>query len=464
MDDMEIVSALRASLANRVGKERFDLWFGPSTRLHLRGSALTVEVPNRFCQDWLRTNFRKDIEECGEQTLGRPISLEFRIDEALARIKPATAKPAIRLANVETTEHSLGGHEPEPVQRTQTRRFASFESFVVGPTNRVAHASAQMVFERPGCYSPLFLHGATGVGKTHLLEGLWTAVRKQQRTANVIYLSAEQFTSHFLEALRGSGLPSFRRKYRGVDILIIDDVQFFAGKKATVVELLHTFDTLSKQGRQLIFAADRTPSDLEELGPELVARLSGGMVAKIDAPDHATRVGILRQRAARLELSVPDDVLHYVATHLTSHARELVGAMNRLHASSNAWNTSITLEMAQEALSEMVRHSRRVLRLADIEKAVCQTFGLEADSLQSDRKGRTVSHPRMLAMWLARKHTRAALSEIGEYFGRRSHSTVISAHKKVGQWMAGQTALEVAHQRISVEDAIRRVENNLKVG
>lgn len=463
MDDMEIVSALRASLADKVGKERFDLWFGPSTRLNLRGSALTVEVANRFCQDWMRTNFRKDIETCCEAALGQPVSLEFRIDEALAHVAPPQ-KPSLGIAGIETAR-TTQARAAEPPQPAAQRRFANFESFVVGATNRVAQASAQMVCERPGCYSPLFLHGPTGVGKTHLLEGIWTATRKARRTASVIYLSAEQFTTYFLEALRGgSGLPSFRRKYRGVDVLIIDDVQFFAGKRATLGELQHTIDTLAKEGRQLVFAADRAPAELEELGPELVARFSGGMVAKLDAPDHATRVGILRQRAGDLKMLVPDDVLDYIATHLTSHARELSGAMNRLHVTSQTWRMPVTREMAEEALAELIRHNRRAPRLADIEKAVCLTFGLEADSLQSGRKAKAVSHPRMLAMWLARKHTRAALSEIGQYFGQRRHSTVISAHKKVGQWVAKQAAVEVADQRLNIEDAIRRVEANLRAG
>jgi chromosomal replication initiator protein len=161
---------------------------------------------------------------------------------------------------------------------------------------------------------------------------------------------------------------------------------------------------------------------------------------------------------------VPDEVFEYIATHLTSHARELSGAMNRLHLTSQAWRTPVTREMAEEALAELIRHNRRAPRLADIEKAVCQTFGLEADSLQSARKAKAVSHPRMLAMWLARKHTRAALSEIGQYFGQRRHSTVISAQKKVGQWVAKQAAVEVADQRLNIEDAIRRVEANLRAG
>jgi chromosomal replication initiator protein len=283
--------------------------------------------------------------------------------------------------------------------------------------------------------------------------------------AQAVYLSAEQFTSLFLEALHGgTGLPSFRRKYRGVGLLLIDDVQFFAGKKATVLELLHTIDTLTREGRQLVLAADRAPAELTDLGPELINRLQGGLVCRIDPPDYETRLGIVRQMAIQLNVPAPDEVYAFIASHLTNNARELAGALKRLHVTSQAHQRSMTLSLAEDALSEMIRHGARSVRLADIERAVCQIFGLEADSLQSQRKGKHISHPRMLAMWLARKHTRSALAEIGHYFGRRSHSTVISAQKKVETWMAGKVEPGLTDSRLNIEDAIRRVEECLMVG
>ena len=252
-------------------------------------------------------------------------------------------------------------------------------------------------------------YGPTSVGKTHLLEGIWTAARQSHQRLTAVYLSAEQFTSHFLEALRGSGLPSFRRKYRGVGLLMIDDLQFFVGKRATQVELLHTIDTFLREGRQLVFAADRSPAELAELGPELTTRLSSGLVCRIEPPDYATRLGIVAPNGAADEAHVPAEVQDFVASQLTSHARELSGALCRLQATGQAMGRPISLAMAEEALADLIRHSGRVVRLADIEKAVCEVFGLEPASLQSDAKAKRVSHPRMLAMWLARKHTRAAL-------------------------------------------------------
>lgn len=504
MDDKEVVSAIRAMLADKVGRERFDLWFGAACRLSLHGEILLVELPNRFSQDWVRSHFRLEIEAACAETLGKPHAVEFRIDAALARL-PAAPRSARRGGQRTATGQSdsepnldagtaTGLLEPSappsgacsslasgsaafsaPVPHESAtielngaklglnrRKFSTLEGFVVGASNRLAHASAQMVAEQPGRLSPLLVYGPTGVGKTHLLEGIWSAARKSRPGIHAVYLSAEQFTTYFLEALRGSGLPNFRRKYRGVELLIIDGLQFFAGKRATLNELLHTTDTLLREGRQLVFAADRAATDLRELSDELVARLSAGMACSIDPPDYPTRLGILRQLAKARGLAITDDVASFVATHLTTHARELSGALNRLEAAARMLHKPITRALAEEALAEMIRHNARAVRLDDIDKAVCEVLGLEAETLQSGGRGKGVSQPRMLAMWLARKHTRAALAEIGRHFGRRSHSTVVSAQKTVGAWVANQSTLELSGRRWNVEDTIRRIEKRLE--
>lgn len=457
---MEIVSALQLALADRVGQERFELWFGANTRLGLDDGVLTVRVPNQFFQDWLRNNFREHIETACIDTLGVAVPVRFQIDPTL---KAAPAKTAPQQGAPEPAASNplaVPAYEAVPPRRAQ----AALDRFVVGPTNRLAFVAAHDVVSRPGHSSPLVIHGPTSVGKTHLLEGILTAVKRSTSRLQAIYLSAEQFTTLFLGALHGSGLPSFRRKYRGLDLLIIDDVQFFAGKRATLVELLNTIDTFQREGRQLVFAADRPPSELTELGAELMTRLQGGLVCSIDPPELETRRGIIARLAERMQLDVPSDVQEFIAARFHSHARELAGALNRLDAASRAWERAISLELAQEALAEMIRHSTRSVRLADIEQAVCRVFGLEPQSLQSGRKGKEINHPRMLAMWLARKHTRAALSEIGRYFGRRSHSTVILAQKKVEAWMADGAAPSLSERGWSAEEAIRRVEQKLLAG
>jgi chromosomal replication initiator protein len=265
----------------------------------------------------------------------------------------------------------------------------------------------------------------------------------------------------FVEAVRGSGLPSFRQKCRGAGLLLIDDLQFLSGKKGTQVELLYTMDTLAREGRQMVFAADRPPAEMHDLGQELCTRLQSGLVCRIDPAEYEARLGILDQMARRKKLIVPPEVNRFIASRLTSHARELSGALCRLEAVSQTLGRPIDLAMAEESLDDLIRQSARLVRLPDIEKAVCAAFGLDPKSLQSAAKARRISHPRMLAMWLARKYTRAAYSEIGRYFGLRSHATVISAQKRIDDWLAAGKPMELASRLCAVEEAIQEVERLL---
>ncbi len=498
-DDKEIVSALLNAIAGKVGQKRFDLWFGQNARVEFVGCALHITAPSQFFLDWIRNAFRAAIAEACQETLGACPELIFRLDERKSNAEAnavvqeaAVAKPnAAPVPHFAKAEHagavvsaakasfagsahrfapndveSLFAASPATAapQVAAVRPACDLEQFVVGEGNRLAVTSADLVVRQPGQLTPLFLHGPTSVGKSHLLEGICRAARKRNRDLTAVYLSAEQFTSHFLEALRGSGLPNFRRKYRGLHLLVIDDLQFLIGKRATQVELLHTIDALLRERRQLVFSSDRSPAELAELGPELTTRLSGGLVCRIDSPDYVTRLGLVGQFARRMNMRLSPDVQEYVASKLTQHARELSGALCRLQATSEAWRQPITLKMAEEALCDMVRSSGRAVRLGDIEKAVCEVFGLDPQSLQADDKSQRVSHPRMLAMWLARKHTRAALSEIGQYFGRRTHSTVVSAQKRVDRWVTSGESIAAADQTWTVDDAIRQVERSLLAG
>ncbi|NDC54552.1 MAG: AAA family ATPase [Planctomycetia bacterium] len=346
----------------------------------------------------------------------------------------------------------------------EARPAPRLETFVVGPGNRMAHAAIELAGTRPGEMSPLVLHGPSGTGKTHLLEGICARFRAAHPRASAVYLSAEQFTTTFLQSLHGTGLPGFRRTCRGAHLLAIDDLQFFIGKRATIVELQQTVDALQRQGRQLVIACDREPESLADLGPDLLVRLRGGMTARLLPPDEEVRRGIVESIASRRGLALPADVAAYVAARMTRHSRELLGAVNRLEATSHMLGLPITLAMAEEALADLVRSSGRSVRLADIERAVCAAFGIAAGTLQSAQRGRKVNHPRMLAMFLARKHTPAPLAEIGGYFGRRSHSTVISAQKAVDEWVARNATIVLADATWDVAEAIRRVEETLRAG
>jgi chromosomal replication initiator protein len=479
-DDKEIVSAILSGIAGRVGQQRLEMWLGVAAEIRLEDRKLHILLPDGFKLERLRRG-RKDILAAAAEVLGyepelvlavnKPLPLFDNLEPAAAEAQAiAPSEPVLlplplgegRGEGLETVSNAA----PEPVHsfKPYRRPFANLNSFVIGDGNRVAHAAALSVLPQLGQVSPVLFYGPPGCGKSHLLEGIWCQAKQSSQVKRVIYLTAEQFTTHFVEALKGAGLPSFRRKYREVELLLIDDVQFFAGKQSTLVEVLHTIDTLLREGRQLIFAADRPPSELRPLGPEIITRLTGGLVCGMQAADYATRLEILRGLVAQKALAAPEDVLGYLAAQLPGDARQLAGAMHRLAAAAFAYEATINLEFVQHTLADLMQATRRAVRLPEIAGAVCSLFGLETEQMQSGGKSPAISHPRMLAMWLARKYTRNAYSEISRYFGRKSHSTVLSAEDKVGEWLASGKTLPLPHGQCTVEEALRRVEAQLRLG
>ncbi len=462
MDEKEVVSAVQRQLVDRIGRERFELWFSKLVRLEAHSNRLLVRAADQFLLDRLHKQFGADIElvvrqatPCGEAVYQVDESLRSTpVEVGVEAPSPAETSPDTPVVPIQAVPPAAG-----PSRR---RSFERLETLVVGDGNRVAHAAAHSIVRRPGTVSPLFVYGPPGCGKTHLLEGIWSAFRYRTARSRVLFLSAEQFTINFLEALQGRGLPSFRRKCRAVELLVVDDVQFFVGKRATIIELQHTIDTLLRAGKQLVLAADRPPAQLAELGSETIARFSGGLVCNIEEADYPTRLAITHRFAKRLQMTLADEVLELLAAELGGDARQICGALNQLEATSLALERSITLELARTTLQDVFRATQRVVRLPDIERAVCDAFGLEPKCLRDTTRAKSISHPRMLAMWLARKYTRAAFTEISEYFGRRSHSTVISAEKKITRWVAEDSSLQLGQHACRAQDAVERVERRLR--
>ena len=460
-------TAIRETVRGRIGPDRFAVWFGNALDVRLeRGAAgverVVVHAGSGFTHEWLRRTFHGDVAAAVAAVCGSAVRVAW---------EPAGAPPPseVAIAPVPAAPQRRGRRPAaaavvEPPPAAPRRATPVLESFIVGPSNRMAAAAVTRAAAEPGEISPLVIHGPSGVGKTHLLEAACARARALHPHLAVVSLSAEQFTSGFLQALHGGGLPGFRRSCRAAGLFVVDDVQFLVGKRATLLEFQQTVDALHRNGRQMVFACDRELDALPGLGPDLLTRLRGGMTARISAPDYDVRRGVVAALAAARGLAVPDDVVHYVATHMTRHARELLGAVNRLEATSLMLGVAIDFDMAREALADLVRSSARSVRLADVDRAVCRAFGIEDGSLQSARRARHSNHARMLAMFLARKHTHAALAEIGRHFGRRSHSTVIAAHKTVADWLAKGETIVIADARWDADEAIRRVEEILRAG
>lgn len=454
LGEAQVGTSLRELVAQRLGAERFGLWFA-ACDFSAADSVLTIRVPNRFVQECIRRNCLAELQEFASELLGPTSSLTFELNAA-ELVGPRLA--AIPKTNGET--------KPKPSKEAPSnpppsrRKFSTFENFVVGPPNQLACTAAQIVVENPGQMNPLYLHGPVGVGKTHLLEAVWSASRQRRRP--VLYLTAEQFTSDFVSSMQG-GLPSFRRKYRSVDMLLIDDLQFFQGKRATSQELLFTISGLVSEGRQVVLSGDRSPPELVELGEEFISRLVGGMVCRMEPANFAMRSELVEQLALKQQTVLPPEVREFIAEHLTGNARELSGAVNRLQATQRATGEPITLSSAQQALRDLIQHSHQPIRIQEIERVVCELYDLTSDQLHSRQRAKSIVQARMVVMWLARHLVNMAYREIGTYLGQRSHSTAISACQQVDSWRESGQTLQLGSHQVHVEEALRQIKARLEL-
>jgi chromosomal replication initiator protein len=463
-DDSDRLSVLRQQLRRRLGNERYELWLGAQTSLVLDGAILRVRCTSQTEMHWFRRRLSTALSECVALAFDRQLETIFEAaDEGGGGHGAAVAEQATATPSVATTSVSYGdSNAPAPTRPAGKAPRWTFEDFVIGAPNRLAAQAAREVAQQPGRFSPLVFYGPAGTGKSHLLSAVASFVRASRNRLRVMQLTAEQFTTQFLEALERRALPGFRQKVRNLDVLLIDDVQFFAGKRATLEELLYTIDALQRRGGQVVLVSDRPAAELSSISPELANRISAGLAVALDPPDCETRAGIVRTMAERMRIPLDQNLVDAIARQVVGSGRLLSGAINRLVAVSMAVGKPITLELAEPVLVEFSRQHAPQVKLADIQRAVCEVFGVESSSLKSQRKTRAIAEPRMLAMWLARRYTRAALSEIGDFFGRRSHSTVVSAQKKFDKLISANGALVVCDQSCPVEEAIRRIEAKLR--
>ena len=482
---LETTTRFVESLIAEIGQDRFDIWFDHSDSIEIDSQSLAVNIKftSEFSLDYVSKTFGATLRKLTIAELGQQAEFNLSISDAQKDQSPEpkaeSAQPESKVnvaqkPKVESAEfvESSSSHLQVPVtfplqaspSKTGKRRWASLATFVIDDRNFLAAGAANQVVANLGEITPLFLSGPNGSGKTHLLEGIFQNARQLSRSGRVLYLTASQYMTQFLEALHQRSMPSFRKKFRELDVLLIDDIQFFDQKKATVIELVQTIDALLKQGTQLVLSADRTLSELQFLGGELITRISSGLICRLDYPQTKARKEILQRMASTRNITVDDSVAEFVAAQITGDVRHLSGAINRLIASHVATGREINVANATNWLSDLIQANQRIPTLHEIQNAVSEVLGIERDTLCSNQRVRSVTHPRMLAMWLSRQYTRASLSEIGDFFGKRKHSTVLSAKKKVNHWIEDGQKVQTQYGEVLIEDAIRQIKSHLNVG
>lgn len=413
----------QAQIQERMGRASYETWFSTMQVKEKVVGVLTIEAPDDFFKAWIVDHYQNDIQEILNTTAQKPVTIEFSVNTNILNAETQT-----RLAKLEQNFTRAEG-----VQSVLNSRF-TFDNFVIGPSNRFACAASLAVAESPAkAYNPLFVYGRVGLGKTHLIQAITHKIRQLYPAMKHCYLSSEQFTNELINAIRNRSTSQFRKKYREIDVLLIDDVQFIAGKESTQEEFFHTFNTLHDNRKQIIITSDRPPKEIINLEERLSSRFAWGLAADIQPPDYETRVAILRKKIKNEAIQVPDDVIHFIAAQIKTNIRELEGALIRVAAYSLLEEKPITLDVAVQTLKDMVRETARTISVDMIQKTVAEFFRVPLSELRSKKRTKNIVLPRQIAMYLSRQLTAQSLPEIGNAFGGKDHTTVLHSCKKIEQ-------------------------------
>lgn len=409
-------------LSKHYGEAVYKSWFSKISLVDCANGILVLCAPTNFIRDWIRSNYAAFILQ-----LWQNYDADTRVIELITKqCDPLTTQYNLSNLIPDTTKTDNIFSNIDP-------RF-TFENFVVGTPNELAYAAARAVAESSSAVSesnPLFLYGGVGLGKTHLMHAIACYIKNNNPSRRVIYMSAEKFMYQFIKALRNKDVMAFKEEFRSVDLLMIDDIQFICGKDSTQEEFFHTFNTLIDNNRQIVISCDRSPSDLDNIEDRIKSRLGWGLVADVHSTTYELRLGILCSKLEQMNITVPQNVVEFLATKITSNVRELEGALNKVLAHSTLVNREITLESTQDILRDLLRSNERIITIEDIQKKVAERYNVKISDMSSTRRLRTVARPRQIAMYLAKMLTPRSLSDIGKKFGKKDHTTVIHAIKKV---------------------------------
>jgi chromosomal replication initiator protein len=430
---------VREELIKRVGRHNYATWIEPLKLSQLKNGVARFEVPTTFFGDWVQRNYGDHIRT-ELSSAGTPVDrLEFAVGTAPVVARPQAAKPAARPARARVSEEELPG---APLDA----RF-TFDSFVVGKPNELAHAAARRVAEGgPVTFNPLFLYGGVGLGKTHLMHAIAHDLQVRRPELRVLYLSAEQFMYRFVQALRDRQVMDFKELFRSVDVLMVDDVQFIAGKDSTQEEFFHTFNALVDANKQIVISADRAPGEIKDLEDRIKSRLQCGLVVDLHPTDYELRLGILQQkvefyRSQYRGLVLADGVLEFLAHRITTNVRVLEGALTRLFAFASLVGREITLDLAQDCLADILRSSDRKLSIEEIQRKVAEHYNIRLSDMIGPKRLRNIARPRQVAMYLAKQLTLRSLPEIGRRFGGRDHTTIMHGVRKIEELMLTDSQL-----------------------
>jgi chromosomal replication initiator protein len=423
-------------------REQFDTWFRRVALVRLDDDCLQLAAHNAFARDWLLDYYEQELALAAEQVLGGRRTIEIIVDpERVAAMMPVRVEVPVAAAPVTVAPAPLAPAPPEDESGKllggsdiSLNPYYRFENYVVGPCNRFAHAACVGVAEQPGkTYNPLFIHGSSGLGKTHMMQSLCHAVLARAPRTRILYLSCETFVNHFISALEHGNLSKFRDKYRNVNVLVVDDIHVLANKERTQEEFFHTFNTLYNSGAQIVLSSDSPPVEIPTLQERLISRFSWGLVTLLEPPCYETRVAIVKRKSRERGRELSDELARFLAERIENNVRELEGAINKLLGFASLSGQEPNLQLARQCLRELFTKQRGLPSIDDILRAVTARYGVKLSDLQSKRRTNAIVVPRQVGMFLARRVTRMSLEEIGHYFGGRDHSTVLYAIDKIGR-------------------------------
>lgn len=439
----DVLVRIRQSLSDH----HFTTWFSPVRLVSLEEDRAVLEVPNRFFREWLSDYHLLLIQESLQSVTGRPHAVDFEIaPQGKPAPLPEPAAAPARQASPQADRALRPASQPARDDDTALMPGLTFESFVPGPSNQFAHAAALAVAAMPASnYNPLFIYGGVGLGKTHLLNAIGHTMLDSTPRMRIAYLSAEQFMNELINSIRYEKMMQFRAKYRdSCDALLIDDVQFIAGKERTQEEFFHTFNALHQNHRQIVLTSDKFPKEIPGFEERLRSRFESGLVADIQAPDTETKVAILKKKAEQDDVPLPDEVAHFLAENIDSNIRRLEGSLTSVGAYASLTGGAITVSLAEEVLQRFFRDEARNITIESIQKLVCKHYSIKVSEMKSSKKIKTLTLPRQIAMYLCREYTSASFPTIGDEFGHKDHSTVIHAVKTIKRKLKEDISLKNA--------------------